>query len=55
MCLNTGGSDYNGGVTEPAEPRSIMRTETIGILVIALVILAVILLRWGGAIHWSAR
>jgi hypothetical protein len=42
-------------VPQEAEPRSITRTETIGFLVIVLVILAVILIRWGGAIPWSAR
>lgn len=35
-----------------------MRTErlqTIGVLVIALLVLAVVLLRYGGALAWSAR
>jgi hypothetical protein len=36
-------------------PRTITRTETIGFVVIALVILAVILVRWGNVIPWSAR
>jgi hypothetical protein len=36
-------------------PRNITRTETIGFDVIALVILSVILIRWGGVIPWSAR
>ncbi len=35
--------------------RSITRTETIGFVVIALVILALILARWGNLIPWSAR
>ncbi len=37
------------------ENRSITRTETIGFVVIALVILVVILARWGNVISWSAR
>lgn len=48
-------SFYNVRVPEPPHSRSIRRTETIGILVIALVILVVILVRWGSVIPWGAR
>ena len=48
-------SFYNVGVPEPQNSRNIRRTETIGFLIVALVILAVILLRWGDVIPWSAR
>lgn len=54
-CLTTRASFYNVGVAQPQKSRSIIRTETIGLLVIALVILGVILARWGGVIPWSAR
>jgi hypothetical protein len=46
---------YNGRVADASKPRSITRTETIGFVVIVLVILAVILARWGNVIPWSAR
>lgn len=46
---------YNGRVADTSKPRSITRTETIGFVVIVLVILAVILARWGNVIPWSAR
>jgi len=39
----------------PKPSRSITRTETIGFVVIVVVILAVILARWGSVIPWSAR
>ncbi len=39
----------------PKPERNITRTETIGLVVVALVILAVILARWGSVIPWSAR
>ena len=48
-------SHYNVGVPDPTNPRSITRTETVGFVVIVLVILAVILIRWGGVVPWSAR
>lgn len=54
-CLVPCASFYNVRVPEPVQTRSIRRTETIGILVIALLILVVILVRWGGVIPWSAR
>lgn len=47
--------DYNVGVAHTTERRSITRTETIGFVVVAALILAVILLRWGNVIPWSAR
>lgn len=40
--------------TETSTP-SITRVETIGFLVLALVVLAIILVRWGSVIPWSAR
>ena len=43
------------GVSGPTQSRNITRTETIGFVVIALIILAVVLLRWGSVIPWSAR
>jgi hypothetical protein len=46
---------YNVGVAEPQPTRSITRTETLGLLVLAVVILVVILARWGSVIPWSAR
>jgi hypothetical protein len=42
-------------VPDSSKPRSITRTETLGFVVIVLVILAVILARWGNVIPWSAR
>ena len=49
-------SKYNKGVnTAEKDARSITRTETIGFVVIVLVVLAVILARWGNVIPWSAR
>jgi len=41
--------------TSHQQPRSITRTEAIGFVVIVAVILAVILVRWGNVIPWSAR
>jgi hypothetical protein len=46
---------YNGGVPPFSNPRRITRTETIGFVVIVLIILCVVLARWGGRIPWSAR
>ena len=46
---------YNDGVTQTSQRRSITRTETIGFIVIAAVILGVLLARWGNVIPWSAR
>ena len=50
-------SKFYNGLVNPKhdDPRSITRTETIGFVVIALVILAVILARWGNVIPWGAR
>jgi hypothetical protein len=47
--------DYNVGVSDQQPSRGITRTETVGIVVLVVLILAVILVRWGGAIPWSAR
>lgn len=33
----------------------ILRAETIGLIVIAVMLMVMILLRWGGIIPWSAR
>lgn len=46
---------YNVAVPEPQHTRSITRTETIGFIVLVVVILAIVLARWGGMIPWSAR
>jgi hypothetical protein len=47
---------YNVRVeTSDKRSRSITRTETIGFVVIVAVIVAVILVRWGNVIPWSAR
>ena len=46
---------YNGGVPDSSENHGITRAETIGIVLLALAILAVVLVRWGGVIDWSAR
>ena len=54
-CLRPRASFYNVGVAEPQSSRSITRTETLGLLVLAVVILVVILVRWGSVIPWSAR
>jgi hypothetical protein len=32
-----------------------LRTETIGLIVIAVIVAIMILARWGGIIPWSAR
>ncbi len=32
-----------------------LEAETIGLIVIAVMLALMILLRWGGLIHWSAR
>ena len=40
----------------PDEPKTrALRAETIGLIVIALMLAIMILLRWGGIIPWSAR
>jgi hypothetical protein len=31
------------------------RAKTVGLLTIAVIILLIALLRWGGTIHWSLR
>jgi hypothetical protein len=32
-----------------------LRAETIGLIVIAVMLAIMILARWGGILHWSAR
>jgi hypothetical protein len=40
----------------PDEPKTrALRAETIGLIVIAVMLAIMILLRWGGIIPWSAR
>ena len=47
---------YNTGVSDKtSRTRAALRAETIGLLVVALVILAILLLRSGGGIDWYAR
>jgi len=41
-------------VAKPSHAR-VLRAETLGVILIALLILAILLRRWGGHIHWSAR
>lgn len=33
----------------------VLRAETIGLIVIAVILAIMILVRWGGSIPWSAR
>jgi hypothetical protein len=33
----------------------VLRAETIGLIVIAVLLAIMVLARWGGIIHWSAR
>jgi hypothetical protein len=49
--LTTG---YNVRVTEEPRTRA-LRSETIGLIVIAVILAIMILVRWGGIIAWSAR
>jgi hypothetical protein len=44
------------GMAEPDPSRSrVLRAESLGLILIVLLILAIVLLRWGGHIPWSAR
>jgi len=45
---------YNVGVTGDSKHR-VVRAETVGLIVIAVVLAIMVLARWGGIIHWSAR
>jgi len=45
---------YNSFVAKPSHAR-VLQAETLGVILIALLILAILLRRWGGHIHWSAR
>ncbi len=45
---------YNGAVEEEPQ-RRVLRAETLGLLVVALVILAIVLLWSGNHIDWRAR
>jgi hypothetical protein len=42
------------GVPDDSKHR-VLRAETIGLIVIAGMLAIMILARWGGIIHWSAR
>ena len=52
--ISKSANGYNVGVAD--EPKSrVVSAETIGLIVIAVMLAIMILARWGGIIAWSAR